>query len=274
MDGSLERELHNGTDARGQVPVGTDLIEWYYERGFTDGLPVVPPTSEKVAAVVAALGGEAQFEECRVAPRWGLLTREVMAINMVRAGCRPAYAPVVRAAMQAITDRAFNLNGVQATTHMAAPLVVVNGPIARAIGMNGGANAFGSGNRANATIGRAIRLLLLNVGGGWPGDFGQSYTSKRTGTCSSESIDMLALKNCRPSRRSGCVIRSIWQGRPLIVAVVMCSTIVLSPDGSATTSCCNVRIVRSSRCENPISLIGMRLSRLTLSPNGSIPMTT
>ena len=164
MDGGLDRT------ATGRVPAGTDLVEWYYDRGFTDGLPVVPPTPEKVAAAVAALGGDPQHEECRVAPRWGSLTREVLAINMVMAGCRPDYAPVVRAAMLALTDRAFNLNGVQATTHMAAPLVVVNGPIARAIGMNGGANAFGSGNRANATIGRAIRLLLLNVGGGWPGD--------------------------------------------------------------------------------------------------------
>jgi len=170
MDGSIERELHNGADPRAQVPAGTDLVEWYFERGFTDGLPVVPPTPEKVAAVVAALGGDPQHEECRVAPRWGLLTREVMAINMVMAGCLPIYAPVVRAAMQAITDRAFNLNGVQATTHVAAPLVIVNGPLAAAIGMNGGGNAFGSGNRANATIGRAIRLMMLNVGGGWPGD--------------------------------------------------------------------------------------------------------
>lgn len=170
MDGSIERELHNGADPRGAVPAGTDLVEWYYERGFTDGLPVVPPTPEKVAAIVAALGGDPQHEECRVAPRWGVLTREVMAINMAMAGCRPEYAPVVRAAMLAITDRAFNLNGVQATTHVAAPLVIVNGPIAAAIGMNGGGNAFGSGNRANATIGRAIRLMMLNVGGGWPGD--------------------------------------------------------------------------------------------------------
>jgi hypothetical protein len=86
------------------------------------------------------------------------------------AGCTPAYAPVVRAAMLALTAPAFNLNGVQATTHMAAPLLIVNGPIARAIGMNAGGNCFGSGNRANATIGRAIRLVLLNVGGGWPGE--------------------------------------------------------------------------------------------------------
>ena len=70
------------------------------------------------------LGGDPAFVECKVAPRWGVLTREVMAVNMVMAGCRPAYAPVVRAAMLALTDQAFNLNGVQATTHMAAPLVI------------------------------------------------------------------------------------------------------------------------------------------------------
>jgi hypothetical protein len=162
--------------SRGAIPVGdeTDLVEAYFERGWTDGLPVVPPTPEKIHAMVEALGGEPGFVECKVAPRWGLLTREVMAINMVMAGCRPAYAPVVRAAMLALTDQAFNLNGVQATTHMAAPLVIVNGPIAREIGMNGGPNAFGPGNRANATIGRAIRLILLNVGGGWPPDLDKS----------------------------------------------------------------------------------------------------
>ena len=144
----------------------TDLIELYFERGWTDGLPVVPPTRDKVNSVVQALGGDPDFEECKVAPRWGALTREVLAINMVMAGCLPEYAHVVRAAMLALTDARFNLNGVQATTHMASPLVIVNGPIAREIGMNGGANAFGSGNRANATIGRAIRLIMLNVGGG------------------------------------------------------------------------------------------------------------
>jgi hypothetical protein len=109
-----------------------------------------------------------------VPPRWGGLTREVLAVNMVMAGCKPEYAPVVRAAMLALCEPAFNLNGVQATTHMASPLLVVNGPIARRIGMNAGCNAFGSGNRANATIGRAIRLILLNVGGGWPGDLDKS----------------------------------------------------------------------------------------------------
>jgi hypothetical protein len=156
------------------APPGADLVEWYYTQGFSDGLPVVPPTPAKIAAMLEALGGEPDFVECRVPPRWGNLTREVLAINMVMAGCLPEYAPVVRAAMLALTDTAFNLNGVQATTHMASPLLVVNGPIRNAIGMNAGCNVFGSGNRANATIGRAIRLMLLNVGGGWPGDLDKS----------------------------------------------------------------------------------------------------
>jgi hypothetical protein len=152
------------------VPGDVDLVEWYFEQGWTDGLPVVPPTPEKIEAMVEALGGDPDRVECRVPPRWGSLTRRVLAINLVMAGCRPAYAPVVRAALLALCTPAFNLNGVQATTHMAAPLLVVNGPARHEIGMNAGVNVFGSGNRANATIGRAIRLVLLNVGGGWPGD--------------------------------------------------------------------------------------------------------
>jgi hypothetical protein len=162
-EGAADRDLL-------QVPAGTNLVEWYFEQGWTDGLPVVPPTREAVDAVVAALGGEPEFVELKVPPRYGSLSREVLAINAVMAGCKPEYAPVLRAALLAMGARAFNLNGVQATTHMAAPLLVVNGPTAEKIGMNGGCNAFGSGNRANATIGRALRLVLLNVGGGRPGD--------------------------------------------------------------------------------------------------------
>jgi hypothetical protein len=155
--------------AASQVPEGTDLIEWYYERGYSDGLPIVPPTPEKVKAVLTALGGEPAKLVARVPPRWGSLTRDVLAINTVMAGCLPEYAPVVEAAMLALCAPPFNLNGVQATTHMASPLLVVNGPVRGEIGMNAGHNVFGSGNRANATIGRALRLMLLNVGGGWPG---------------------------------------------------------------------------------------------------------
>ena len=160
--------------AASPVPEGTDLVEWYFEQGWGDGLPVVPPTPEKLAAMLEALGGEPALVECRVPPRWGSLTREVLAVNLVMAGCLPAYAPVVRAAMLALCDKPFNLNGVQSTTHMAAPLLVVNGPIRYKIGMNPGHNVFGSGNRANATIGRAVRLVLLTVGGAIPGDLDKS----------------------------------------------------------------------------------------------------
>ncbi len=157
-----------------QPAPGTDLLEWYFEQGWGDGLPVVPPTPEKIAAMVEALGGAPARRECLVPPRFGGLTREVLAINMVMAGCLPEYAPVVRAAIVALCDPRFNLNGVQATTHMAAPLLVVNGPIRDELGMNSGCNVFGSGNRANGTIGRALRLILLNVGGATPGDLDKS----------------------------------------------------------------------------------------------------
>jgi len=160
--------------APGREIGGADLCEWYFERGWTDGLPVVPPTREKVAAFVDMLGGEPEYVETHVPPRGGSLTREVLAINLVMAGCKAIYAPVVRAGMLALCDPRFNLNGVQATTHMAAPLLVVNGPIRHEIGMNAGCNVFGPGNRANATIGRAIRLVLLNVGGAQPGELDKS----------------------------------------------------------------------------------------------------
>ena len=88
-----------------------DLVEYYYEQGFSDGLPVAPPTPEKIDAAVAALGGDKDLIECRVPPRWGNLTREVLVINMVMAGCKTEYAPVVRAAMLALCDPHFNLNG-------------------------------------------------------------------------------------------------------------------------------------------------------------------
>ena len=160
----------------GLAPVDPDFdpIEYYTDQAWGDGLPIVPPTPAKVAATVAALGGEPEFAEAVVPPRRGTLTREVLAINMVMAGCKPEYAPVVRAAMLALCSKAFNLNGVQATTHMAGPLLIVNGPVRTQIGMNAGANVFGSGNRANATIGRAIRLILLTVGGAIPGDLDKS----------------------------------------------------------------------------------------------------
>src|SRR5215475_11269875 len=102
-------------------------------------------------------------------PRQGEATVERMAINAVMAGCRPEFFPVVVTAIEALADPAFNLDSVQATTHPVAPLMIVNGPIARELGINSGYNAFGQGFAPNLTIGRAVRLILMNVGGGLPG---------------------------------------------------------------------------------------------------------
>ena len=152
-----------------EMPEGVDPVEFCYEQGWTDGLPVVPPTEDRVAAMLEAAGGEPDEVLCRVAPRWGEATRLKVAVNAVMAGCRPEYFPLLRAALRALCDERFNLNGVQATTHVCAPLTIVNGPVAKRLGLNAGANVFGQGFRANATIGRAIRLILTNIGGGVPG---------------------------------------------------------------------------------------------------------
>ncbi|MBI2862179.1 MAG: hypothetical protein HYX89_05105 [Chloroflexi bacterium] len=142
--------------------------EFAYEEGWGDGLPVIPPTEERVHAAVDASGREPHEVIGLVGPRWGKATVEKIAINAVMAGCRPEYMPVLIAAVEAVTEEAFNLYAVQATTSPVAPLLIVNGPIAEELDINAGHNCMGQGWRANLTIGRALRLILLNVGGGRP----------------------------------------------------------------------------------------------------------
>jgi hypothetical protein len=135
----------------------------------TDGLPVVPPTRPRVARAVAAAGRPGDELVALVPPNYGRATVEKIAINAVMAGCRPEYLPVVVAAVEAICDEAFDLHGVSATTNAPAPLVIVNGPIRGRLDINCGAGVFGPGWRANATIGRAVRLVCVNLGGARPG---------------------------------------------------------------------------------------------------------
>ncbi|HXU89814.1 MAG TPA: hypothetical protein VFQ62_13255 [Methylomirabilota bacterium] len=146
-----------------------DPIESLFDRGVTDGLPVVPPTRERVERAIAAAGRPADELVAEVPPNYGRATVEKIAINAVMAGCRPEYLPVVLAAVEAICDDAFDLHGVSATTNAPAPLVVINGPIRKTLDVNCGAGVFGPGWRANATIGRAVRLVCVNVGGARPG---------------------------------------------------------------------------------------------------------
>jgi hypothetical protein len=145
------------------------ILRHYQERGWTDGLPIVPPTEDDVRAFLRYTDRAPRDVVAVLPPRQGEATVERIAINAVMAGCRPEYLPVIVAAIEALADPAFNLDSIQATTHPVAPLIIVNGPIAREVGINAGYNAFGQGFHANLTIGRAIRLLLMNVGGGLPG---------------------------------------------------------------------------------------------------------
>src|SRR3989338_8219618 len=130
-----------------------DAIEALYARGVTDGLPVVPPTRERVARAVAASGRDAGELVALVPTNYGRATVEKVAVNAVMAGCRPEYLPVVLAAVEAVCDEAFDLHGVSATTNAPAPLVVINGPVRVALDVNCGAGVFGPGWRGDATTG-------------------------------------------------------------------------------------------------------------------------
>ena len=149
-----------------------DLQRWLYENRRTDGLPVILPTAERIEEMLfaAALAGlDRDLILGRVAPRMGEATVEKVAINAVMAGCSPEYFPVVVAGVRAVCDDRLDMAAVQSTTHALSPLLIVGGPVARALEISGSYGALGYGHRANLTIGRAIRLCLINLGGGWPG---------------------------------------------------------------------------------------------------------
>ena len=145
-----------------------DEMEACYDRGWSDGLPVVPPTRERVLGMLGGTTRDPAEIIGTVPPDLIECTVEKVAINAVLAGCKPEYMPVVLATVEAALIDDFCMHGLLATTWFSGPIVVVNGPITKRIGMNSGANALGQGNRANATIGRALQLVIRNVGGGKP----------------------------------------------------------------------------------------------------------
>ena len=147
-----------------------DEAEACFDRGWSDGLPVVPPTEGRVLAMLDGTPRPPDEVVAVVPPDLVECTVEKVAVNAVLAGCKPEYLPVVLTAVEAACTDAFNAHGLLATTYFSGPVVIVNGPIARAIGMNSGGNVLGQGNRANATIGRALQLVIRNVGGGRPGE--------------------------------------------------------------------------------------------------------
>jgi hypothetical protein len=147
-----------------------DEFEALFERGWTDGLPVVPPTEARVLRMLTGTTRSPDEVVAVVPPNLEAVTVEKIAINAVMAGCKPEYLPVVIAAVEAVCNDEFNIHGVLATTMPVGPVLIINGPIRRAIGMNSGVNVLGQGNRANMTIGRALQLVIRNVGGGRPGE--------------------------------------------------------------------------------------------------------
>jgi len=151
------------------IGAADDVMEFMFDQGFSDGLPLVPPTPERVLKMMEGTHRDPQDLIAIVPPNMGEATVEKVAINAVMAGCKPEYMPVIIAALEAVCTDEFNIHGVTATTMGAAPVIIVNGPIRDKIGMNKGLGALGSGNRANATIGRCLRLIVGNVGGGKPG---------------------------------------------------------------------------------------------------------
>ena len=146
-----------------------DEFEFFLEKPWSDGLPVVTPTEARVRWMLQGTRRDPEELVAHVPPAGEAATVRTVAIHALMAGCKPEYLPVVLGGIEIITREAFNMGGVQCTMHGVAPLMIVNGPYAERIGLHGGHGCFGPGFRANATIGRAIRLMLLNLGGGIPG---------------------------------------------------------------------------------------------------------
>ncbi len=154
---------------RVNLAASEDVVEACYERDWTDGLPVVPPTTVRVMRMLGGTKRSADEIVGHVPPDNAPCSVEKIAINAVMAGCRPEYFPTVLAVVEAALQDKFCMHGLLCTTYFSSPVVIANGPESRLIGMNSGINALGQGNRANATIGRSLQLLIRNIGGGKPG---------------------------------------------------------------------------------------------------------
>ena len=171
------RAVETGVSSAARLLAPADPAElqlWFFERTLSDGFPIIAPTVAAVAEMVKGSQRSGSDLIGIVPPRLGVATVEQIAINAVMAGCRPQHMPVLVTAVEALLEPRFNLASVQATTHPVAPLLIVHGPIAKELGMNAGAGAFGPSSMANAVIGRAIRLILWNIGGGLAGSADRS----------------------------------------------------------------------------------------------------
>jgi hypothetical protein len=151
---------------RGDAFAGVNSL--FYKRGWSDGLPIVPPTPERVKDMLRGADLDPGFVVATLEPMNGQATVEKIAVNAVMAGCRPEYMPVLMAAVEAIANPLFDLKGISTTTSPDIPMLIVSGPVSRQLDINSGTNALGRGWKANATISRALHLIIQNIGGSWP----------------------------------------------------------------------------------------------------------
>jgi peroxiredoxin len=188
--GCAAKNTYDAASLRALEGAGFDELEEMFERGWTDGLPVIPPTRERVEAMLAGRDPDELLGE--MAPAMARVTLERVAACAVLAGCRPEYFPVVVAAVQASLEPAFNVGGQAVTTQPVGQVIVVNGPVREAIGLNGSTGALGPGWRANMTIGRALRLVISLTGGGFPGRLDRSALANpgKVGLCFAEDEEV------------------------------------------------------------------------------------
>lgn len=167
------------------------VFEFLCEKGWSDGLPVIPPTPERVERMLAYCDRDLDKPVVKIPPRFGAATPLRIAANAVMAGCKPEYFPLVLLALEALAEEQYNLYGTQATTHPCTPMLIFNGPIAKEVGLNAGNNAMGNYFRANAVIGRAVRLALVNIGAAIPGtgDMATAGTPAKFTFCVAENED-------------------------------------------------------------------------------------
>jgi hypothetical protein len=179
-----------------------DEFEFFFEKEWSDGFPMVTPTEARIQWMLSGTTRDPEEVVGRVPPALEVATVRGVAIHAVMAGCKPEYLPVVLGALKLMLREEFNVNGVQGTMHGVAPLMIVNGPYAKRIGIHGGNGCFGPSFRANATIGRAIRLMLLNLGGGIAGIGSATIfaTPMRYTACLTENVERSPWETLAASR--------------------------------------------------------------------------
>jgi len=167
------------------------IFEYLCAKGWSDGLPVIPPTPERVERMLAYCDRDFDQPVVKIPPRFGNATPIRVAANAVMAGCKPEYFPLVLLALEAMAEEQYNLYGTQATTHPCTPMLIFNGPVAKEVGLNSGHNVMGNYFRANAVIGRAVRLSLVNIGAAIPGtgDMATAGTPAKFTFCVAENED-------------------------------------------------------------------------------------